>query len=107
MPARVAELEADNALLRQAAADRDERAAAQLAARDAQIQALAARVEELERLLAKDSSTSSKPPSWALSGRRRVPLAPAARQLAAAAGRAGRVLTIEWRRCWRQARWGP
>ena len=63
LPARVAELEADNALLRQAAADRDERAAAQLAARDAQIQALAARVEELERLLAKDSSTSSKPPS--------------------------------------------
>ena len=63
LPSRVAELEADNALLRQAAADRDERAAAQLAARDAQIQALAARVEELERLLAKDSSTSSKPPS--------------------------------------------
>jgi transposase len=63
LPARVAELEADNALLRQAAADRDERAAAQLAARDAQIQALAARVGELERLLAKDSSTSSKPPS--------------------------------------------
>jgi transposase len=61
--ARVAELEAGNALLRQAAADRDERAAAQLAARDAQVRALAARVEELERLLGKDSSTSSKPPS--------------------------------------------
>jgi transposase len=61
--ARVAGLEADNARLRQAAADRDERAAAQLAARDAQIAALAARVEELQRLLGKDSSTSSKPPS--------------------------------------------
>ena len=61
--ARVAELEADNARLRQAAADRDERAAAQLAVRDAQIEALAARIRELERLLAKDSSTSSKPPS--------------------------------------------
>jgi transposase len=68
--ARVAELEAGNARLRQAAADRDERAAAQLAARDAQIAArdaqiaaLAARVEELQRLLGKDSSTSSKPPS--------------------------------------------
>ena len=61
--ARVAELEARNARLRQAAADRDELAAAQLAARDAQIEALAARVEELERLLAKDSSTSSRPPS--------------------------------------------
>src|ERR1019366_8643787 len=41
----------------------DEVAAAQLAARDAQLAALAARVEELERRLAKDSSTSSKPPS--------------------------------------------
>ena len=61
--ARVAELEAQNARLRQAAADRDELAAAQLAARDAQIEALAARVEELERLLTKDSSTSSRPPS--------------------------------------------
>jgi transposase len=61
--ARVAELEADNARLRQAAADRDELAAAQLAVRDAQIEALAARIQELERLLAKDSSTSSKPPS--------------------------------------------
>jgi transposase len=61
--ARVAELEARNARLRQAAADRDELTAAQLAARDAQIEALAARVEELERLLAKDSSTSSRPPS--------------------------------------------
>ena len=49
--------------LRQAAADRDELAAAQLAVRDAQIEALAARIQELERLLAKDSSTSSKPPS--------------------------------------------
>jgi transposase len=38
--ARVAELEADNARLRQAAADRDELAAAQLAVRDGQIQAL-------------------------------------------------------------------
>ena len=63
LQARVAELEARNARLRQAAADRDELAAAQLAARDAQIEALAARVEELERLLAKDSSTSSRPPS--------------------------------------------
>jgi hypothetical protein len=44
-----------NARLRQAAADRDELAAAQLAARDAQIEALAARVEELQRLLGKDS----------------------------------------------------
>ena len=61
--ARVAELEAGNARLRQAAADRDELAAAQLAARDAQIEALAARVEELQRLLGKDSSTSSRPPS--------------------------------------------
>ena len=57
------ELAAQNSRLREAAADRDERAAAQLAARDAQIDALAARVEELERLVAKDSSTSSKPPS--------------------------------------------
>ena len=65
--ARVAELEDLNARLREAAAARDELAAAQLAARDAQIAALAAQVEEqveeLRRLLAKDSSTSSKPPS--------------------------------------------
>ena len=55
--ARVAELDRrGNARLRQAAADRDELAAAQLAARDAQIEALAARVEELQRLLGKDSS---------------------------------------------------
>src|SRR6266581_192395 len=47
--ARVAELEAVNARLRQAAADRDELAAAQ--------------VEELRRKLGKDSSTSSKPSS--------------------------------------------
>jgi transposase len=61
--ARVAELVAENARLREASAARDELAAAQLAARDAQLQALAARVEELERRLGKDSSTSSKPPS--------------------------------------------
>src|SRR5260370_22056619 len=61
--ARVAELEAGNARLRQAAADRCQLAAAQLAARDAQIEALAGRVEELRRLLGKDSSTSSRPPS--------------------------------------------
>src|SRR5712691_6781404 len=61
--ARVAELEAVNARLRQAAADRDELAAAQLAVRDARIGALAAQVEELRRKLGKDSSTSSKPPS--------------------------------------------
>jgi transposase len=68
--ARVAELEAGNARLRLAAADRDERAAAQLAAERAradslaaQVAALTARVEELQRLLGKDSSTSSKPPS--------------------------------------------
>jgi transposase len=61
--ARVAELEALNARLREAALARDELAAAQLAAKDAQIGALAARIEELERRLAKDSSTSSKPPS--------------------------------------------
>ena len=57
------ELEAENARLRQAARERDELAAAQLAARDAQIAALAAQVEELRRRLDKDSSTSSKPPS--------------------------------------------
>ena len=61
--ARVTELEAVNARLRQAAADRDELAAAQLAVRDAQIAALAAKVADLERCLAKDSGTSSKPPS--------------------------------------------
>jgi transposase len=68
--ARVAELEAQNARLRQAAADRDELAAAQLAAERAradslaaQVAALAERIEELQRLLGKDSSTSSKPPS--------------------------------------------
>ena len=54
--ARVAELEEVNARLRQAARDRDELAAAQLAA-------LAAQVEELRRRLDKDSGTSSKPPS--------------------------------------------
>ena len=61
--ARVAELEELNARLREAAAARDGLAAAQLAARDAQIAALAALVEELRRRLDKDSSTSSKPPS--------------------------------------------
>jgi len=67
---RVAELEAQNARLRQAAADRDELAAAQLASERARadslavrVAALAARVEEFQRLLGKDSSTSSKPPS--------------------------------------------
>jgi transposase len=61
--ARVAELEGVNARLRQAARDRDEMAAAQLAARDAQVAALAAQVDELRRRLDKDSGTSSKPPS--------------------------------------------
>ena len=61
--ARVAELEDLNARLREAAAARDELAAAQLAARDAQIAALAALAEELRRRLDKDSSTSLKPPS--------------------------------------------
>jgi len=61
--ARVAEVEAVNARLREAARARDELAAAQLAARDAQITALAAQVEDLRRRLDKDSSTSSKPPS--------------------------------------------
>ena len=61
--ARVAELEGLTARQREAARDRDELAAAQLAARDAQIAALAAQVEELRRRLDKDSSTSSKPPS--------------------------------------------
>ena len=42
---------------------RDELAAARLAARDAQVAALAAQVEELRRRLDKDSGTSSKPPS--------------------------------------------
>jgi transposase len=53
---RVAELEAMNARLWEAAAARDELAAAQLAA-------LAAQVEELQRRLGRDSATSSKPPS--------------------------------------------
>jgi transposase len=61
--ARVAELEGLTARLREAARDRDELAAAQLAARDAQIAALAAQVEEMRRRLDKDSSTSSRPPS--------------------------------------------
>jgi transposase len=61
--ARVAELEELTARLREAARDRDELAAAQLAARDAQIAALAAQVEEMRRRLDKDSSTSSRPPS--------------------------------------------
>ncbi len=68
--ARVAELEAGNIRLREAAAARDEVVAAQLAARDAQLEAaraqleaLAARAGELQRALGKDSSTSSKPPS--------------------------------------------
>jgi transposase len=56
--ARLAELEADNVRLREAAAAR-----AQLAARDAQVAALTVQVEELRRKLEKDSSTSSKPPS--------------------------------------------
>jgi transposase len=61
--ARVAELEAENARLR-------ETGAAELAARDAQVEAaraqvavLVERVGELERRLGKDSSNSSKPPS--------------------------------------------
>ena len=54
--ARVADLEAENAQLR-------ETGAAQLAARDAQVAVLVERVEELERRLGKDSSNSSKPPS--------------------------------------------
>ena len=63
--ARVAELEALNARLRQAAADRDELAAAQLAPAGGTrgCAALAAQVEELRRLLGKDSSKSSRPPS--------------------------------------------
>ena len=70
LESRNTELEADNARLRQAAADRDEWVAAQLAAERAHADALAARVAalaaqvgELQRLLGKDSSTSSKPPS--------------------------------------------
>ena len=66
--ARVAELEARNARLRQAAADRDELAAAQLASERAradslavQVAALAAQVEELQRLLGKDSSFIQAP----------------------------------------------
>jgi transposase len=61
--ARIAELEAGNARLRETLAAREELAAAELAARDAQIAALAAQVEELRRRLDKDSSTSSRPPS--------------------------------------------
>jgi transposase len=61
--ARVTELAAENARLREAAAARDELAAAQLAAAQAQLAALAGRVEDLERRLARDSSTSSRPPS--------------------------------------------
>jgi hypothetical protein len=61
--ARVAELEELSARLREVVAARDELAAAQLAARDAQIAALAAQVEDLRRRLAKDSSSSSRPPS--------------------------------------------
>ncbi len=60
---RVAELEAVNVRLREAAAARDELAAAQLAVRDAQIATLAAQAEELQRRLGKDSSASSRPPS--------------------------------------------
>src|SRR5712691_1798543 len=60
--ARVAELEAVNARLRQAAADRDELAAAQLAVRDARIGALAAQVEELRRKLGKDSLLTEQRP---------------------------------------------
>jgi hypothetical protein len=61
--ARIAELEDANARLRLAARDRDELAAAQVAARDGQVAALAEQVEELRRRLDKDSGTSSKPPS--------------------------------------------
>lgn len=61
--ARIAELEAGNARLRETLAAREELAAAELAARDAQIAALASQVEELRRRLDKDSSTSSRPPS--------------------------------------------
>jgi hypothetical protein len=61
--ARVAELEELNARLREAAAARDELAAAQLATRDARIAALTTQAEELRRRLDKDSPTSSKPPS--------------------------------------------
>jgi transposase len=60
---RIAELEAANAWLREAAVARAELADAQLAARDAQLAVLTARLENLERRLGKDSSTSSKPPS--------------------------------------------
>ena len=57
--ARVAELESVNARLREAARARDELAAAQLAARDAQIAALAAQVEDLRRRLDKDPRPST------------------------------------------------
>ena len=66
----MAELEAQNARLRQAAVDRDELAAAQLASERAradslalQVAALAGQVAELQRLRGKDSSNSSRPPS--------------------------------------------
>lgn len=49
--------------LRRAADAREEAAFAQLAAKDAQLAVLTARLEDLERRLGKDSSTSSKPPS--------------------------------------------
>jgi hypothetical protein len=52
--ARVAELEELNARLREAAAARDELAAAQLAARDARIAALTTQAEKLRRRLDKD-----------------------------------------------------
>jgi len=65
--ARVAELESQNARLRQAAADRDELAAAQLASGRAradslaaQVAALAARVEELQRLPAGPASSRAR-----------------------------------------------
>jgi hypothetical protein len=60
--ARVAELEEVNVRLRQAARERDELAAAQLAARDAQIAALAAQVEELRLRLGKDSLLTEQGP---------------------------------------------
>jgi hypothetical protein len=53
--ARIAELEAVNARLREALEAREELAAAELAVRDAQIAALAAQVGELQRRLGKDS----------------------------------------------------
>ena len=74
--ARVAELEARNARLRQAAADRDELAAAQLASERApadslavQVAALAAQVEELQRLLGKDFLLTEQRPVFPQLGR--------------------------------------